>query len=158
MAGLDCACGCGRPAPATGRRFIHGHNRRKVGSNTYAQLSKTKVPAGTRLVHRLRAIQALGRPLPAKAVVHHADGSRRPDTPLAILENQAEHLRLHARQRVLAAGGNPWVERICDRCRHLKHFRAFSTKPKAYLGLSATCRDCENRRRREAYAGLRHTV
>jgi hypothetical protein len=65
---------------------------------------------------------------------------------------------LHARQRVLAAGGNPWVERICDRCRHVKHFSAFSTKPTNYLGLSATCRDCENARRRKGYAGLRHTV
>ncbi len=78
--------------------------------------------------------------------------------PLVMLQNQMEHMRLHARQRVQQAGGDPWTQRMCDRCRVVQSFSAFSTKPKNYLGLASTCRRCENDRRRVVYAGLHHSV
>jgi hypothetical protein len=152
-----CACGCGKPAPIAldsdktrgyragqPRTFRHGHNRRKFPEgHHYSQVSS----GGKRLLHRERAERALGRPLPRTAVVHHLDGSRRVDAPLVILENQAEHMQLHARMRVVQAGGDPWRERICGRCRRLLAFESFCVNKTKYLGRHDTCRQCMSERR-----------
>lgn len=160
MAGVVCACGCGQPAPIAPdsdvtrgyvkgqpRPYVHGHNRRKTGTNTYPQLSRQKAPTGTRLVHRLRAEQALGRPLPPRAVVHHVDGSRQSQAPLVILQNQTEHVQLHARLRVYQAGGNPHTEKICPRCQCVLPFEAFSVRRRAYTGRGDYCHPCDMARR-----------
>lgn len=52
-----------------------------------------------RYLHRLRAERALGKPLPGKVVVHHADGSKHPNAQLVICQDQAYHMLLHARMR-----------------------------------------------------------
>lgn len=88
-----------------------------------------------RRVHRLRAELALGKPLPPRAVVHHADGSLRPDAPLVICQNQAYHRLLHARMRVVRAGGNPNTEAFCGRCRRILSRNDFY-RP------SSQCRTC----------------
>ena len=46
--------------------------------------------------HRLRAEKALGKPLPAKAIVHHHRGTM---PTLVICPDQAYHLLIHARMR-----------------------------------------------------------
>jgi hypothetical protein len=75
--------------------------------------------------HRLRAERALGKPLPPNAIVHHADGSQRDDASLVICQDQAYHLLLHVRARVLRAGGNPNTDRICYTCKMVKPITAF---------------------------------
>jgi hypothetical protein len=78
----------------------------------------------TRL-HRFRAEKALGKPLPLKAIVHHADGSKADDAPLVICQDAAYHALLHARMRIKAAGGNPNTDRICVFCRLVKPISEF---------------------------------
>lgn len=71
-----------------------------------------------RLAHVLIAERALGKPLPAGAVVHHADEnpSNNAPTNLVICPSQAYHVMLHKRMRAMNACGNPnWV--ICPRCK-----------------------------------------
>jgi hypothetical protein len=68
------------------------------------------------LEHRIIAENALGKPLPPGAVVHH-HGARISDngSGLVVCENQAYHLLLHARERAILACGNPnW--RKCPYC------------------------------------------
>lgn len=73
-------------------------------------------PHGPKRLHVLRAEKALGRPLPPEAVVHHADGSKGDKAPLVICQDQAYHLLLHRRMRIVRAGGNPNTQSICRVC------------------------------------------
>lgn len=108
--------------------------RRKAVTTTYRQAST--LPWRPRW-HVARAERALGKPLPLRAVVHHADGSKSDDAPLVICQDQAYHMLLHARTRVKAAGGNPNTDRICSMCRLVKSVAAFS-------GEFRICRHCAN--------------
>lgn len=95
-------------------------------------------------LHRVRAEQALGRVLPIRAVVHHADGTRRDDSPLVICQDAAYHALLHLRMRVKAAGGNPNTDAICKCCRHVKRLSEFNkcrTRPR---GHDPVCRQCRH--------------
>lgn len=143
-----CECGCGGEtviAPAADprrgwvrgkpRRFMQGHNRRVLGTKAYKKLDGE-------LVHRARAEKALGHPLPAGAVVHHADGSLNPLAPLVICENSAYHSFLHARMRIVIAGGNPNTEAICCSCKKVKPRDAFMPDPKRWTGRAARCYAC----------------
>jgi hypothetical protein len=83
------------------------------------EMMKPRVPRKFRLVagkivreYRLVAEEALGRQLPEKAVVHHHT-----ETSIVILENQHEHMQLERRRRVQLAGGDPWADAWCSRCR-----------------------------------------
>lgn len=66
--------------------------------------------------HIVVAEQALGKLLPASAIVHHVDGTRSNNAKgnLVICEDQEYHMLLHRRQRALAACGD--AEKF--RCRH----------------------------------------
>lgn len=66
--------------------------------------------------HVLIAERALGHPLPAGAVVHHANGIRADNRRenLVICQNKAYHNLLHARMRARDTTGNP----NSKRCRH----------------------------------------
>lgn len=103
---------------------------------------KVTTESGRKRIHLARAERAFGRPLPPRAVVHHADGTRRDDAPLVICQDQRYHFLLHARMRVKAAGGDPNTDAICGRCRGVKprtEFRAHRTKA---LGVGSYCLDC----------------
>lgn len=67
--------------------------------------------------HRIVAEQALGKPLPDGAVIHHVDGNalNNASTNLVICQSQAYHLLLHQRQNALDACGNP-NHRKCVYC------------------------------------------
>lgn len=78
------------------------------------------INANGRLVqeHVAIATKALGRPLPAAAIVHHADGNtlNNANDNLVICPNQAYHYLLHRRMHALDACGNPdWVK--CKYCK-----------------------------------------
>jgi hypothetical protein len=94
--------------------------------------------------HRVRAERAFGRALPARAVVHHADGSKNIDAPLVICEDTAYHNLLHMRTRTFRAGGNPDADRICLRCRVVKRLVEFGPAPSKPMGRKSWCRPCEN--------------
>lgn len=162
----SCQCGCGLPAPIAKRttssqgwfkgkpkRFIRGHARRILPIEaTYIHRT---VDGRIMTVHRRRAEQALGRPLPPGAEVHHADGSKRADGPLVICQDRAYHKLLHARMRIVRAGGHPDTERLCGRCRVVKPIAAFALAPKYALGTWHKCRQCQYDyyvRRRDARA------
>lgn len=155
-----CECGCGLTAPlvrdgdkAKGRvagqplRYRVGHQARGRTIKSYRMTS-----AGGRfeLAHRYRAAVALGKPLPPRVVVHHADGSRREDAQLVLCENQAYHMLLHARMRVVAAGGNPNTDKICWRCRKVKSKAEFPPNRGEADGISGQCRPCKRESQRAA--------
>lgn len=71
--------------------------------------------------HVAVAERALGRRLPAGADVHHVNGivdDNRPSN-LVICQDDKFHKLLHQRTRIVRAGGDPNVQRICAYCRKL---------------------------------------
>jgi hypothetical protein len=148
-----CGCGCGQPTKKSNggrkaatpsgqfRPFIAGHHMRGRPTKWYRRIGST-------LAHRARAEKALGKPLPPKAVVHHADGSKSEFAPLVICENQAYHGLLHTRMRVKQMGGNPNTDRVCAYCQQVKPMSAFkkiTTKPNVWH-----CLECGRARHRAA--------
>lgn len=97
--------------------------------------------------HMLVAEQALGHYLPAKSHVHHVDGDpHNNDTRnLVICEDAAYHRLLHVRTRILKAGGDPNVQKICSRCKKLIALQDFGpmTANVGY-GRQSACRSCMN--------------
>lgn len=95
-----------------------------------------------KLLHRIRAEKALGKPLPPGAIVHHADGTRRDDAPLVICPDDAYHMLLHRRMRIKAAGGNPNTDLICSKCKAVKHHDEFALKRTSVTGHNRWCKSC----------------
>lgn len=144
-------------------RFIKGVKHRKDGYlMRYVPAHPLANDKGYVLDHVLVAEKALGHYLPPKAVVHHVDESRDINERgnLVICENQAYHMILHARQRVLNAGGDPDTDKICSRCQTVKIKHSFCANASAWDGLHPDCRPCKRirenerveRRRQEAEA------
>ena len=77
----------------------------------------TQINGVKKFDHVRIAEAALGRSLPAGAVVHHADGSRgnNANGNLVICPSRAYHNLLHARIDALAATGDP-SKRKCRHC------------------------------------------
>jgi hypothetical protein len=157
-----CECGCGAQTnistvtdPRRGavkgqpRRFLMGHNSRKAVTIDYRKLH---LPDRAVRLHRLRAERALGKPLPPKAIVHHADGSKGDQAQLVICQDQAYHMYLHARMRVKAAGGNPNTDAICGSCHMVLPRECFFVKRhRTAFGVSPICKQCKSRRDRQFY-------
>lgn len=167
-----CQCGCGGVTQIAGwtstkrgnvagqpQRYVLGHSSRR-GKRDPMKTPYGKVGNGSRhakswpdRVHQVRAERALGRPLPKGAQVHHLDGSTSDDAPLVICPDQKYHSLLHARARVIQAGGNPNTERVCSGCKR--------PKPMAEFGKSHRCSQCsrdysiETTRRRRLRTGRR---
>ena len=140
--GPSCACGCGLE---TGRKrdgsfclCRSGHYKRLIQPKSY----RTVPGAGSKgYAHRARAERALGHPLPPKAVVHHADGTRSESSPLVICQDAAYHRLLHTRMRVKAAGGNPNTDMICYGCHRVVPIAAFHRRKK----YGWYCDECKRR-------------
>lgn len=113
-----CECGCGE-IPKPGKRFAHhylpspgiGEKHHSWHGGRMLLKGYVAVRVGKKYVreHVLVVEQALGRSLPAKAVVHHVDGCKTNNAPsnLVICEDQPYHLLLHRRQKALNACGDP---------------------------------------------------
>jgi hypothetical protein len=160
-----CECGCGRQTAISTRnrrdegvskgqprRFFHGHNRRVEATASYRFAPRDESRVWV-LAHRARAERALGRPLPPKAIVHHADGSRHEDAPLVICQDQKYHMLLHARMRVRSAGGNPNTDAVCGKCHKTKARILFGPSSRAPMGVRAECRECRSNDRQIAARG-----
>lgn len=102
--------------------------------------------------HVLICEKALGRYLPAFAEPHHVNRIRDDNrsSNLVICENRSYHALLHARQRIVDAGGNPDTEGICCGCKVLKSLSLFATnKWKQHgvrPGFSLYCMECSRSR------------
>lgn len=147
-----CACGCGQPTniatdtrhrkghvKGTAYRYLGGHNRKNTPTKEYRY---ALIRGAREAVHRTRATKALGKPLPLHAVVHHVDGTKDENSGLVICENQAYHLLLHHRTRIVQAGGNPNTEQVCGRCKQVKPRAAFSIDRTGSQGYATRCREC----------------
>jgi hypothetical protein len=119
---------------------------------------------GNKRQHVLIVEGVLGKPLPAKAVVHHVN--RQPadnlNQNLVVLQDHLEHLELHRKMRVRAAGGDPWRDRLCVRCgpKPVTEFhRGHRRQPGRGWAWSSECKTChtvlarERNRRRTGRAG-----
>jgi len=89
----------------------------------------------------LVAEKALGKPLPSKVAIHHV-GSLDDDKLIVICENNAYHLILHARKRIVEAGGNPNTQKICSKCKNVKDRILFNHTTQGD-GRSNYCKECE---------------
>ncbi len=157
-----CQCGCGQPTninkknstshhlvKGQPRRFLAGHNT-KLQKPRKRSLRALCVRREGRVVrhHRVRAEQALGRPLPPKAVIHHPDRDPwNPDARLVICDSQAYHMLLHRRMRIQAAGGNPNTDGRCSCCKQVKPIEEFYRRKtavgRARIGtVMNTCKSC----------------
>lgn len=102
--------------------------------------------------HVLVAEQILGRPLQKGEVVHHLNhdpSDNRPDN-LRVCKDQAEHLALHAQERLVQHGGRPMLEKRCHRCQQIKPLSEFS--PSSSHGRrvpSSRCKPCAVQAQRE---------
>ncbi len=153
-----CECGCGQPAPIatanssrTGaikgqqQRFVHGHQSRGVRRAYIRTYREIRLDGQNLRMHRVRAEAALSHPLPPAAVIHHPDRDIwNADARLVICENQAYHRLLHARERIVKAGGNPNTDAICRRCQRVKPRTEFGVHSRACFGVAVMCRTCSS--------------
>jgi len=97
--------------------------------------------------HIIVAERALGRYLPKKAVVHHVDHDQKNNAPrnLVICQDQSYHQLLHLRERVLRAGGDPNLHRICCDCKRV-------TLINLMVKSGSSCKACANAAWNRRYA------
>lgn len=141
-----CACGCGQPVPlAKHDSARYGHvagqpTKYRVGHRAQRGVGYRRRDGDA--IHRHRAVKALGRPLPAGAIVHHADCSRSEFAPLVICQDEPYHKLLHARTRLVKAGVNPDTHSLCKRCLQAKPRSEFTPIQANALGINARCKPC----------------
>lgn len=95
--------------------------------------------------HIVVAERAFGGPLPAGVIVHHhdEDKSNNANANLVICQDRAYHNLLHVRMRILAAGGDPDTQKICDDCLGVLGRDEFGFDSGASDGLMRLCRPCK---------------
>lgn len=97
--------------------------------------------------HVLIAEKILGKRLPNIAVVHHVNQNKKDNRPsnLVICQDQSYHLLIHARQRIVDAGGNPKTDRICTKCKQIKSKTEFHNSSSSYDGCRCYCKPCQSK-------------
>lgn len=111
--------------------------------------SKVRRYSGKIAEHILKACNALGRPLDRRHPVHHVDLNPRnnENSNLVICESKRYHHILHARTRVLRAGGDPNTDKICCKCKFVLNKSEFTKRARGtWDGLSPRCRECERQK------------
>jgi hypothetical protein len=94
--------------------------------------------------HRLIAERALGKVLRLSAPVHHVNHARHDNRRenLVVCHDEKYHRLLHARSRIVEAGGDPSREKLCGACGEVKARVWFLVNRAAHDGLTAQCRPC----------------
>ncbi len=125
MAGFHFTC------PICKRITIADRRNRHYCSRACQRLGYIKLDGTARYDHNVRhrsiVEKAIGIKLPPKSIIHHVDGNGRNNTHynLVVCENQAYHILLHYRQRILEAGGDPNKDKICWRCQRVLPLSSF---------------------------------
>jgi hypothetical protein len=139
------------------RAITRGKRKKHTRGYVYLYTGNGVHPRTTRgyvLEHLVIAEVAMGKPLPVGAVVHHVNERRdcNANSNLVICQDKAYHHILHARMRVLEAGGDPDIHKTCLTCRALKLKTAFCQCRGKFDGLNQVCRECaaDQQRVREA--------
>ena len=96
------------------------------------------------LEHIAVAVKALGKPLPPGAMVHHHNEikSDNRNCNLVICEGNGYHQLIHARMRILAAGGDPNTDKICQTCRQVQSKSNYHRTRSCPDGLNRNCKTC----------------
>ncbi len=147
-----CQCGCGAKTKIAQQtnsafghvkgypiRFVIGHHTRNNRVDGY------KMRNG-RLEHVQIAEKALGRRLRGAEEVHHVDDNtlNNANSNLVICQSRSYHMLLHARARVIRAGGNPETEKICKHCNRVLPLESFYRfKLNASNGRHSFCKECD---------------
>lgn len=150
-----CSMACRSLAyQGSGNPAWKGGNRRYQLPNGYVKLGVEGQP----YEHVVTAERALGRVLPPAAEVHHVNEVRHDNRNrnLVICQDSSYHKGLHARLRVLRAGGHPFRDRLCGRCNRVKPFAEFGRDRCARDELTHVCKPCladkaRQRRRKSNY-------
>lgn len=174
-----CRCGCGQTTRIATRNrargghragypipYVAGHHTPKGplspswkgGRRTRATYIQVRMPEHPRAdstgyvdEHQLVAERALGKPLPEGTIVHHVndDPHDNRNKNLVICQDQAYHLLLHQRARVVRAGGDPDTEAYCSECRNTKPFSEFHKQlVNRATGCTHICKACRRGRDR----------
>lgn len=126
------------------------HGGEYIDINGYKRILLPDYPKadskGYIMEHIVKAEMALGKPLPKKSIVHHHDPEQ-----LVICENQAYHRLLHARARIVKAGGNPSVHKICNSCGKLKPKTEFNSHKGTWDNKHYQCSECSKKYKRQQY-------
>jgi len=142
-AGITCS-------PSCRVKYLTG-NDRKINGDGYVLLRVVDhprmLPGRFVYEHTLVAEKALGHFLPEGAEIHHHNRKRgdNRNRNLVVCQDVAYHRLIHARMRVLAAGGNPNIHKICWACRAIKlqiDFSPTRRKKGGALVIGAMCKSC----------------
>ncbi len=133
--GRHCSRQCWIQNGRKGPRTLKG---RRVVDAGYVQLD------GLNMEHRVIAERALGRRLPPKAVIHHVNEDKTDNRPanLVICPNQAFHVLLHARLRIVKRGYDPDLYKICGKCQRVLPFDGFHKNKANSSGVTGLCKQC----------------
>ena len=119
-----CACGCGEEVKP-GNRYINHHHKRKFWPEGHRFEGKIQNDQGYILIkrkghhransdgyvreHILICENAIGKPLPSKAEIHHIDGNKQNNdkSNLVVCDSHEYHRLLHVRQNALNECGDP---------------------------------------------------
>ena len=162
-----CQCGCGQKTKIVKekpRKYLANHSCRMSGENslnwkngtiiTWHGYKKVYYPNHPRahnnyvLEHVLSAEKALGKPLPSKAEIHHANGSRNSGT-IIICQDRAYHMLLHQRERAYKTCGRAeWLK--CQYCKQYDSPKNMYNYPSKNRGFHRKCHALyeDNRRKR----------
>jgi hypothetical protein len=145
-------CRARHAALSTPKRFGADHPGWKGGRTVHDGYVTVAENGTVRREHVIVAERALGKSLPPRAVVHHANHVRADNSPrnLVICEDQAYHMLLHALERVRRAGGRPFIEALCRSCREIKLVTEFGpVNSHGRRARSTRCRECSAGAQRE---------
>jgi hypothetical protein len=153
-----CQCGCGGStnlAPGTDSRrgwvkgqpvrFIIGHRAKLYPEGK--RYREARGASGRSYQHIAVVEAAIGKPLPAGALVHHVNGNQRDNRPenLVACQDRAYHALLHQRQRALVACGNASF-RKCKYCKRYDDPANLRGLGKAKAGYHRACQLDKNRK------------
>lgn len=147
-----------RNAAPSGAEHYKWRGGRKATTRGYVRVLHKGHPRATSgyvFEHVMVAERALGKPLPAGAVVHHVNGEPGDNRScnLAVLPDTGYHMALHARLRVLRLGGDPFRQWTCSTCQRLLDFAEFGKTSRRWNGVRSVCLGCRAMERKPVVAG-----
>ncbi len=134
---------------------------RKKASRGYTYIAAPGHPKATYLgkyvrEHYLVAERALGKPLPAEAIVHHVNGRKteNDNRNLVVCQDSAYHSLLHARERRIMAFGSVRLKQCC-KCRSVLALEKFPQAKRRWDGRGSACLTCIKDLGKERYKRTR---